>query len=146
MGLRCLRALWDGDDEMSKSLRAGVAATRAGLPRDGLPLIVIHGADDGLVPEAFTGGAYAKAVRDAGGELTYWRVANAQHFDAFLAMPQLAARYVPLLPYAYRALDALWAHVADGVPLPASADIATNKRLVTPDGLEPLAARHLAIP
>lgn len=146
IGLRCLRALWEGQDAMSAALREGVAATRAALPRAGVPVFVIHGADDGLVPEAFSGGAYVKAVNEAGGDVRYWRVRNAQHFDAFLAMPPLAARYVPLLPYAYRALDAMWAHVADGVPLPASADIGTTRRVVGAKGLEPLAARHLAIP
>jgi hydroxybutyrate-dimer hydrolase len=146
MGLRCLRAIWDEQDPLSAKLREGVAATRAGLPRDGLPVIVIHGADDGLVPEAFSGGAYAKAARDAGADVRYWRVANAQHFDAFLGLPAMASRYVPLLPYAYRALDAMLAHVADGAPLPASADIATTRRSESASGVEPLTEKHLAIP
>ena len=116
------------------------------MPRDGLPVIVIHGMDDGLVPEAFSGGAYVKAVNAAGGDVRYWRVANAQHFDAFLGLPPLAARYVPLLPYAYRALDAMWAHVVDQAPLPKSADIATKRRILTATSLEPLKPEYLAIP
>lgn len=146
MGLQCLRSLWDGKEPAAATLRESVAATRAGMPRDGLPIMLIHGADDGLVPEAFSGGAYAKAVNAAGGDVRYWRVANAQHFDAFLGLPPLAARYVPLLPYAYRALDAMWAHVVDGTPLPASADIATRRRTLTATSLEPLTPDFLAIP
>lgn len=146
MGLRCLRTMWDEQDPLSAKLREGVAATRAGLPRDGLPVIVIHGADDGLVPEAFSGGAYAKAADDAGADVRYWRVANAQHFDAFLGLPVMASRYVPLLPYAYRALDAMLAHVADGAALPASADVASTRRATSAGGVEPLTDKHLAIP
>ena len=146
IGLRCLRSLWDGDDPMGATLRQGVAATRASLPRDGLPVFVIHGADDGLVPEAFSGGAYVAAVNAAGGDVRYWRVANAQHFDAFLALPPLALRYVPLLPYAYRALDAMWAHIAEGTPLPASADIAAKRRTASAAGIEALTPAHLAMP
>lgn len=135
-GLRCLRALWD--DEAS-AVRTGVDATRAALPRAGLPVIVIHGADDGLVPEAFSGGAYVRWAEANGRAVTYWRVDNAQHFDAFLGLPPLAARYVPLLPYAYRALDAAWATVADGSALPGDADIATTPRAPG----EALAPEHL---
>jgi hydroxybutyrate-dimer hydrolase len=145
-GLRCLRDLWQAQTPLAAKLREGVAATRARMPRDGLPVIVIHGADDGLVPEAFSGGAYAKAASDAGADVRYWRIANAQHFDAFLGLPPLAVRYVPLLPYAYRALDAMLAHVSEGAPLPASVDVVTTRRTASASGIEPLAAKHLAIP
>lgn len=145
-GLRCLRALWDGDDAASQALRASVDATRAALPRPGLPVIVVHGADDGLVPEAFSGGAYARWANQQGRDVRYWRVSNAQHFDAFLGLPALASRYVPLLPYAYRALDAMWAHIADDVPLPASADIAATPRSMGASGVAPLAIDNLKLP
>ena len=73
-------------------VHAGVAATRAGLPRArAAGDRRSHGADDGLVPEAFSGGAYAAAGRKAAGrDVRYWRVPNAQHFDAFLGLPMLA--------------------------------------------------------
>ena len=120
-GNLCLRALWD--DEGS-AVRAGIAATRAQAPRPGLPVIVVHGVDDGLVPEAFSGGAYAHLAAQEGATLRYWRVHNAQHFDAFLGLPVLAARYKPMLPHGYRALDAAWQHIAGRAPLPPNADIA----------------------
>jgi hydroxybutyrate-dimer hydrolase len=72
----------------------------------------------------------------------YWQVRNAQHFDAFLGLPDYAARYLPLLPYLYAALDRVEAHLDGGAPLPDNAVIEN-----TPRGPEPaLEARHLALP
>ena len=145
-GLQCLRALWTGTDAPSRALRESVEATRACPPRPGLPLIVIHGADDGLVPEAFSSAAYVKLAQQQDRPVSYWRVANAQHFDAFLGLPALAQRHVPLLPYAYRALDAMWAHLENGDALPASAEIAAVPRRADANGLAPLSAANLAMP
>jgi hydroxybutyrate-dimer hydrolase len=145
-GLRCLRELWEGDGEVARQVQQGVTQTRASLPRSGLPLVLIHGADDGLVPEAFSSGAYARWAKRQGRHLTYWRIANAQHFDAFLGLPPLATRYVPLLPYAYRALDAVWDHLQHGTAMPADADIETRRRRVTDSGIEPLTVQHLSMP
>lgn len=142
-GMSCLRELWTGQDDVARRLQAGVAATRAGLPRHGLPVIVIHGADDGLVPEAFSGGAYARWSKAAGRELSYWRIEHAQHFDAFLGLPALGANYLPMLPYAYRGLDAMWSHLADGAPLPGDAQVRTRKREFKGGALEPMTADNL---
>ncbi|KFL36534.1 3-hydroxybutyrate oligomer hydrolase family protein [Arenimonas donghaensis] len=139
-GNQCLRALWT---EPGSAVRAGVEATRAGVPRLGLPIIVVHGADDGLVPEPFSGGAYARWAKAGGADLRYWRVQNAQHFDAFLGLPVLGKRYVPMMPYGYRALDAAWQHLAAGVALPADADIATTPRSFEDGKLAPLARENL---
>jgi hydroxybutyrate-dimer hydrolase len=145
-GLRCLRALWQQDTPLGKRLQAGVEATRARLPRPDLPLIVLHGADDGMVPEAFSGGAYARWLQAEGRPLSYWRVAGAQHFDAFLALPVFTARYVPLLPYAYRALDAMWAHLESGTALPPSREIHPRARSADGATVAPLRAEDLALP
>lgn len=142
-GLQCLSKLWSGDDALAVRLRDGAGQTRVSLPREGLPVLVIHGVDDGLIPEAFSGGAYASWAQAAGRDVRYWRVANAQHFDAFLGLPPLAARYVPLLPYAYRGLDAVWAHLESGVAMPLSAEISTARRAVTATGVEPLGTQHI---
>ncbi|HEU0153667.1 MAG TPA: 3-hydroxybutyrate oligomer hydrolase family protein [Arenimonas sp.] len=139
-GNLCLRKHWDDADG---PVRAGIEATRAQVPAPGLPVIVVHGADDGLVPEAFSGGAYARWTRAQGRPVSYWRVRNAQHFDAFLGLPVLGMRYLPMLPYGYRALDAAWAHVADGTPLPGDADIATTPRTFTDGALAPLQPGNL---
>jgi hydroxybutyrate-dimer hydrolase len=143
-GLRCLRALWDDPQAPGHdALHAGVQATRAALPRAGLPVLVMHGADDGLIPEAFGAAAYARDAKSAGRDVRYWQVANAQHFDAFLGLPPLAARYVPMLAYAYHGLDRIWAHLEDGAPLPADARIASTPRAATAAGIAPLDAKNL---
>ncbi|MGY1521704.1 3-hydroxybutyrate oligomer hydrolase family protein [Luteimonas sp. A482] len=127
-GLQCLRALNGGDGEDARRVQAGIAATRAGLPRDGLPMVIVHGADDGLVPMAFSSVPYVAAARAAGRDVRFWEVRNAQHFDGFLGLPDYAARYVPLLPYMYAALDRVTAHLDEEGGLPANAVIATTPR------------------
>jgi hydroxybutyrate-dimer hydrolase len=141
-GVQCLRALWTGTDADARRVQAGVAQTRAALPRKQLPVIVVHGLDDGLIPPAFSSAPYVAAAQAAGRDVRYWRVPHAQHFDGFLGLPDYAARYVPLLPYVYAALDQAWAHVASGAPLPADTTFETQPR----GAGRPLEAAHLAIP
>jgi len=118
VGSECLRALWTGDDHESQALHASVAATAARLPRKDLPLWVLHGADDGLLPTAFSSEPYVAWLRDEGRRPIYWKVPHAQHFDAFLVLPGFGDRHVPLLPYGYAALDRLWMHLQTGQPWP----------------------------
>lgn len=141
-GLQCLRSLWDASSADADRVRAGALATRAGLPRAGVPIIVVHGVDDGLVPMAFTSAPYVAQAQAAGRDLRFWQVRNAQHFDAFLAFPDYGARYVPMLPYVYAALDRAWAHLESGAPLPTDAVIDARPRTAE----QPLALDNLAIP
>jgi hydroxybutyrate-dimer hydrolase len=139
--LRCLRDLWSGASVDADRVRRGIAETRAGLPRKGLPVMVIHGVDDGLIPMAFTSAPYVARARAGGRDVRFWQVRNAQHFDAFLGLPDYGARYLPILPFVYAALDrTLAALEGDGV-LPADAMIRT-----VPRAGKPLTAEHLAIP
>ena len=141
-GLQCLRALWTGQGVEADRVRKGIAETRASLPRANLPVIVVHGLDDGLVPPAFSSAPYVAAAQAAGREVRYWQVENVEHFDAFLGFPDYAARYVPSLPYVYAALDRIDAYLDGKAPLPADAVIAT-----TPRGAgKPLEASNLAMP
>lgn len=125
-GSECLRKLWTGDDHEALALRASVAATAAKLPRGDLPLWVVHGASDGLLPTAFSSEPYVAWLREEGREPIYWKVPYAQHFDAFLELPGFGEHHVPLLPFGYAALDRLWAHLYEGaawpteVPTPAT--------------------------
>jgi hydroxybutyrate-dimer hydrolase len=137
-----LRALWDGHGTAADRVRKGIAETRAGLPRAGLPIIVVHGIDDGLVPMSFSSAPYVAQAQAAGRDVRYWRVRNVQHFDAFLAFPDYGARYLPLLPYVYAALDRVWAHLEDGSPLPLDALIEAKPR----GAGELLTVENLAIP
>ncbi len=127
-GLLCLRELASGSGRIGRRVLDGIAQTRAVLPRAGLPIMIVHGVDDGLVPMAFTSDPYVAWLAANGRSPVYWRIANAQHFDAFLAFPGFGDRHVPMLPYAYAALDHLWAHLQTGARLPPSRDIATTPR------------------
>ncbi len=140
-GLQCLRALSIGRDGNAARVQKGIAETQAGLPRKGLPLVVIHGTDDGLVPQAFSSAPYVAMAKAAGRDVRYWQVRNAQHFDAFLGFPQYGAVYLPLLPYVYQALDRVDAYLDGKGALPADAVIAT-----VPRAGKPLAADNLAMP
>jgi len=117
-GEEALRGLWTGDDHQSQMLHASIAATEAKLPRIDLPLWVVHGASDGLLPPAFSSAPYVAWLGEHGRKPLYWEVPHAQHFDAFLALPGFGERHVPLLPYGYAALDRLWAHLYQGAPWP----------------------------
>lgn len=140
--LQCLRDLWTGEGADAQRVHEGVAAVRADLPVEGLPVMVVHGLDDGMIPVAFSSAPYVAAAQAAGRDVHYWRIENVQHFDAFLGFPVYGAQYLPLMPYVYEALDRTWAHLHDGVPLPADAVIET-----TPRGAgKPIQASHLAIP
>lgn len=128
-GLQCLRDLYAGKGQAADGVRAGIAATRASMPRSDLPVLVVHGTDDGLVPPAFTSAPYVAAARDAGRmQVRYWQVRNGEHFDAFLGLPAYGARYAPMLPYVYAALDRVSAHLDGEGALPADAVIEARGR------------------
>ncbi|TQD42244.1 hydrogenase [Lysobacter aestuarii] len=141
-GLRCLRALWTGEGDDARRVHAGVDEIRASAPREGLPVVVVHGTDDGLIPPAFSSRPYVAMARAAGRDVRYWQVGHVQHFDAFLGLPDYAARYLPLLPYVYTALDRVDAYLDGTGPLPSNAVIATRPR----GSGAALEAGHLVMP
>jgi hydroxybutyrate-dimer hydrolase len=141
-GLLRLRALWTGSDELARRVQAGIEATRAALPRADLPILLLHGMDDGLVPEAFSSGPYAGWCKGAGCRLSYWRLRGVQHFDCFLALPAFAERYTALLPQLYEALDAMWAHLLRGAALPGDRDVERAGARVTSQMADVLAPLH----
>lgn len=138
-GLQCLRALHELPDR--PAFQRALTASDAALPREGLPVVVIHGLDDGLIPPAFSSAPYVAAAQAAGRDVRYWQVRNAQHFDGFLALPAYGARYAPLLPYVYAALDRVLAALDGTGALPASAVIEAQAR-----GTGRVDAAQLAIP
>lgn len=139
--LTALNELWSGTSEAALRLRASVQATQARLPRAELPIFLVHGAADGLIPAAFSSDAWLAWLRANGRDAAYWRVPHAQHFDAFLAWPGFGERYVPMMPYAYAALERMYAHVVHGKPLAAD-----STPQATPRGAGALEAKHLALP
>jgi hydroxybutyrate-dimer hydrolase len=114
-GLRCLRDLLSSDDAVAQRVRASIAATRASA-QTRVPTVIVHGDHDSIIPLEFSSRPYLAAARANGARIALWEVANAQHFDAFVALPKLAGM-TPLLPQAYAAMDALIAHL-DGGAMP----------------------------
>ncbi|HWT16108.1 MAG TPA: 3-hydroxybutyrate oligomer hydrolase family protein [Patescibacteria group bacterium] len=114
-GLTCLHDLLDGDDAVARQVRASIAATRASA-RIRVPTVIVHGDHDSIIPLEFSSRPYLAAARANGARIALWEVANAQHFDAFVALPKLVGM-PPLLPQAYAAMDALIAHL-DGGAMP----------------------------
>ena len=142
-GLLQLRDLYTQTNATAQRVQQSITETKAGLPQSETPILIVHGIDDGLVPEVFSCVPYAQAARAAGRDVRLWRVHNVQHFDTFLNLAPMAARYLPLLPYAYRALDAAWAHAAQGVPLPGDSEIVTRRRGFEGATTAPLRREHL---
>ncbi len=137
VGVNCLRKLWtDG----TSPLPAAVDATLAELPRKDLPIVVIHGAADGLIPMAFSGGAYIDWLRENDRAPSFWPITSGQHFDAFLAFPGFGDRHVPLLPYAHAAFDKVLAALIGSRQVPA-----LQAPTATPRGEGPLDASHLGL-
>jgi len=137
-GSKCLSQLWSESSELGLLVYAGAGETGAALPRADLPMIIVHGKADGLVPMAFSAEPYVRWLEANGRKPVFWKVGHGQHFDAFLAFPGFGDAHVPVMPYAYAALDQLWARVAAGEALPSSREIAT-----TPRGKGPLGASQL---
>ncbi|MFW5816625.1 MAG: 3-hydroxybutyrate oligomer hydrolase family protein, partial [Wenzhouxiangella sp.] len=105
-GLQCLRALWTGEGPDSVALRRAVEATRASARLPSIPVLIVHGREDGLIPASVSSRPYVAAARERGAEnLAYWEVERAQHFDALLNVPGVADQLVPILPYGWLAIE-----------------------------------------
>lgn len=104
-GLVCLRDLWTGESDTAEKLRAAVEETRATARLPDIPVLIIHGRNDGLIPVELSSRPYVRKARQHGAGLAYWEIDRAQHFDALLGAPGVAGRYVPMIPYGWAGLD-----------------------------------------
>jgi len=108
---------------------AGIAAVRAGGNLRGKPAIVLHGRCDALLPPNHTSRAYFglnKSIEQASSRLSYIEIANANHFDTFIALFG-ADRLVPMHYYFNQALTMMRAHLLDAsAPLPPSQVVAAT--------------------
>lgn len=144
-GIACLREAYQSDTPIGKRIRGGEAEVRARGVLPERPVVIIHGREDGLIPVGATARPYVEsALRHGAGQLSYWEIEHAQHFDAFLMQPVYAERFVPLLPYFYQALDQVFARL-DGGPAPAPSQVVrTQRRGASADGGVPeLTSAHL---
>lgn len=149
-GALCLRSLVTGTDAAARRLQAGLDETRRTGNLQGKPAIIVHGRDDALIPVNHTSRPYAalnRRVEGPGSRLSYIEVTNAQHFDAFIGLPATLpgydSRYIPLHLYLNRALDAMYAHLVNGQPLPASQVVRTVPRGGTPGSAPAITAANV---
>lgn len=134
-GALCQRELWTGAnrDRLRETLRVrfGIAEVQKTADLNRKPALIVHGRNDTLVPVNFSSRPYYarnKQVEGRHSRLSYIEVTNAQHFDAFLPIAGFDTRYVPLHVYFNRALDAIYAHLTSGTPLPPSQVVRTTPR------------------
>jgi hydroxybutyrate-dimer hydrolase len=146
----CLRGLLTGTDAASIALQTGLDETRRSGNLHGKPVIIVHGRSDALLPVSHTSRAYyALNKRTEGGasQLSYIEVTNAQHFDAFIGLPTILpgydTRYIPLHVYLNRALDAMYVHLKQGMPLPPSQVLRTVPRGGTPGAAPAITAANV---
>ncbi len=129
---------------VSTRLRQGIAEVRASARLRGVPVIIVHGRRDALIPVNFSSRAYYARHRATGEDsLRYYEVEHGHHFDAFNALPGWAGEFVPLQPQLLAAMDLMDAHLDDAVPLPPSQVVRSERRAAAAGGFEPLEARHL---
>lgn len=102
--------------ELRNRATPGIEAVAVGAPAHRVPLIIVHGRGDGLIPVNHTSRAYAVANPSA----LYYEVEKGQHFDAFLPLPGFAGHYVAVQPYLEGAMDLMSAHLLQKSPLPPS--------------------------
>ena len=142
-GALCLRALAIGADPLTgapltgqmqewyRRIQQGIGETRMTADLHGLPVVIVSGRADAILPPNHASRAYVglnQLVEGAQGGVRYYEVTNAHHLDAFNGFAGFDSRYVPLYYYYLRALDMMWAHLKEGKPLPPSQVVHTRPR------------------
>ena len=130
-GALCMRELATGTSANALRVQQGMKEVVRSANLRGKPALIVQGRADTLLPVAFTGRPYYgmnKIVEGSASKLSYIEVANAQHFDAFLAFPGYPERMVPLHRYFIQAMDMMYANLKSGAALPASQVVRTVPR------------------
>lgn len=108
-GLKCLHDLIKDDQ-----LQASIAQTKAQAQwSPDVPVFVVHGQVDGLIPAVFSSRPYVEQARENGMPVDYQEIGGAQHFDAFLNALAADPRWQPILPHGWDALDRAWLAVQE---------------------------------
>ena len=145
-GALCLRELATGTSANAMRVRQGMSEVVRTANLRGKPALIVQGRADTLLPVAFTGRPYFgmnKIVEGANSKLSYIEVTNANHFDAFLALPGYGNRLVPLHRYFVQAMDMMYANLKTGAPLPASQVVRTVPRGLNGAVANPITAANV---
>lgn len=157
-GALCLRALATGRharsgerlsffwDQPARRIMEGVEEVRATGDLHGLPVMIVTGRSDDILPPNFTSRAYFglnKAVEGRRSNLHYVEVTNATHLDILLSIAGFDTTLIPLQRYFLEALDLMYAHLRSGAPLPESQVVHTIPRGGTAGAAPPLTAANV---
>ena len=148
-GAICLRNLVTGNDANAARVHKGIDELLRTANLGGKPAIIVQGRADTQVPVNFSSRPYFgqnRIVEGGASRLTYIEVTNAQHFDVFIdlaPLPGYDSRFVPLNVYFFRALDAMYAHLKQGVPLPPAQVVHTTPRGGEPGKAPPLSSANV---
>ena len=139
----CYRRLFTGRDENGHLLkgrefinyirvRLGLARLRYSGRLRGIPAVIVHGRNDGVVPPNHSSRPYYglnQVVERKRSNLRYYEVTNANHLDAFIPFfPGFQERYIPLHYYWDQAVSLMYDHLKNGTPLPSSQVVRTVPR------------------
>jgi hydroxybutyrate-dimer hydrolase len=128
-----------GDEmEQHKRVVKGISEIRATGNLKGLPVVIVHGRCDAILPPNHTSRAYAalnSIVEEDSGNLRYYEVTNAHHIDAFNTLEGFNNRYIPLHYYFLQTIDIMYDHLKRGAPLPQSQVVRTKPRGIDEDGM-----------
>jgi hydroxybutyrate-dimer hydrolase len=145
-GALCLRDLFTGTDVTTGSPLTGTLLTQSNAVNGGIqevlrtgklrgiPAILVQGRSDALVPVNHASRAYfgANKMAEPNGNVSYYEVENAQHFDSFLGLAGFSSHFVPLHPYFLQSMDLMYAALKTGAALPPSQVIVTVPRGTNP--------------
>ena len=140
-----LRSLHTGSS-LTERIAAGEREVLMTGHLPGRPVIIVQGRADALIPANHSARAYylvAQRHEDTRSQLRYYEIEHAQHFDAFLALPELAARYVPMQPQLLEAMDLMSAHLRSDTPLPPSQVVRSRPRAMAGEKVAPLSRDNL---
>jgi hydroxybutyrate-dimer hydrolase len=143
-GAICDRSLFEGRNivtgqPLSPELQAlsdrmldGVDDIQLTAKLQNMPAIIVQGRSDTLLPVNHTSRAYYgknQLTAKGANQLSYIEVTNGQHFDSFIdVLPGFNQFYIPVHVYLQRALNAMYAHLTQGTPLPPSQVVRTTPR------------------
>jgi len=143
----CLRNLMTGNSDNARRVQEGIRETFHSGNLHGIPTIIVHGQSDGLIHVNHASRPYLglNYIREgARSNLRYYEISNAQHFDAFNALPGFNSRFIPLHYYLMRALDLIYDHMTRGSGLPDSQVVWTVPRRQDKNGrVEDLSKENL---
>jgi hydroxybutyrate-dimer hydrolase len=142
-----VRSLLPADhDELLDAVRRGQDEVAMTAHPGNRPVVLLHGRQDGLIPVNHSSRAYvALNHRERGDrdEVRYYELEHGQHFDGALSLPGLDVACVPMQAWTRRCLEALYARMTRGEPLPPSQVIRSRPRGGTPGAAPPLTSEHL---